>query len=205
MADDYELGVDWFSATAPLWRSMLESIKPRRVLEIGSFEGRSAIFLIETCAPVGPFEITCVDTWSGGVEHSRVDMREVEAKFDRNIARATAKYANVTVNKIKSDSALALASLLAQGQAGAFDVAYIDGSHQAPDVLADAVLAFKLLRIGGIMVFDDYLWHIEANGQQDLLNMPKLAIDAFINLNIRKLNVVADAPLRQMYIAKVSD
>jgi hypothetical protein len=35
--------------------------------------------------------------------------------------------------------------------------------------------------------------------------MPKLAIDAFINTHIRKLNVIAGAPLRQMYAAKIAD
>jgi len=205
MGDDYELGVDWFSYAAPVWRSMIASIKPRRVLEVGSYEGRSTVFLIENCAPLGPFEITCVDSWGGGVEHASIDMREVEAKFDRNMTRAKTKHPSAAVNKIKSESWLALANLLAQGQAGSYDMVYIDGSHQAPDVLADAVLAFKLLRIGGVMAFDDYLWHIEKAGQQDPLNMPKPAIDAFININIRKLNVVSEAPLRQLYVVKASD
>ncbi|PZO55779.1 MAG: hypothetical protein DCF16_01505 [Alphaproteobacteria bacterium] len=91
------------------------------------------------------------------------------------------------------------------GPSWRYDIAYVDGSHQAPDVLIDSVLAFKLLRVGGIMVFDDYLWHMEAAGKQDLVNMPKLAIDAFININIRKLNIIAGAPLGQIYIAKASD
>ena len=37
-----------------------------------------------------------------------------------------------------------------------FDLIYIDASHYAPDVLSDAVLAFKLLKPGGILIFDDY-------------------------------------------------
>lgn len=205
MADEYDFGADWVSAVAPVWRSMLASIAPRRVLEIGAFEGRSAVFMIESCAPIAPFEITCIDTWSGGPEYGGVNWAEVETRFDRNIARARAKHPNATVSKIKSDSTLALAGLIAQGHAGGYDIAYIDGSHKAPDVLTDAVLAFKLLRVGGVMVFDDYLWHMEAAGKQDLVNMPKLAIDAFININIRKLNIIADAPLRQIYIAKAAD
>jgi predicted O-methyltransferase YrrM len=205
MADDYEFSVDWVTGTAPVWRSMIASIKPRRVLEIGAYEGRSAVFMIENAAQHGPLELTCVDTWAGGVEHARVNMTNIEARFDRNIALAKTKHVNVTVTKIKAESSLAMARLIAEGQGGSFDVAYIDASHQAPDVLTDAVFAFKLLRIGGIMVFDDYLWHMEPAGQQDLLNMPKPAIDAFVNLHIRKLNIVAGAPLKQLYVAKASD
>lgn len=32
--------------------------------------------------------------------------------------------------------------------------------------------------------------------------MPKLAIDAFINIHLWKLHIVTDAPLRQVYVVK---
>jgi Methyltransferase domain len=79
---------------------------------------------------------------------------------------------------------------------------YIDGSHQAPDVLADSVLAFQLLRVGGIMIFDDYLWRMEPEGRQDSLNIPKPAIDSFINIFQRKLRVVSGFTNYQLYIEK---
>ena len=50
-----------------------------------------------------------------------------------------------------------LSNLISQGHKESFDFIYIDPSHQAPDILTDAVLAFKLLRLSGVMVFDDYL------------------------------------------------
>ncbi|PZO55780.1 MAG: hypothetical protein DCF16_01510 [Alphaproteobacteria bacterium] len=118
MTDDYEYSSDWVSGVAPVWRSMISSVAPRRALEIGAFEGRSAVFMIEHCAPLGPFEITCIDTWGSGPEYGGVNWADVEARFDRNIARAKAKHANSTVQKIKSDSVSALANLIAQGQAG---------------------------------------------------------------------------------------
>ena len=46
-------------------------------------------------------------------------------------------------------------ALLAEGRQGSFDFIYVDASHRAPDVLLDAVLAFQLLRIGGLIIFDD--------------------------------------------------
>lgn len=39
-----------------------------------------------------------------------------------------------------------------------FDLVYIDGSHLRLDVLSDASMAWRLLREGGVMVFDDYEW-----------------------------------------------
>ncbi len=80
----------------------------------------------------------------------------------------------------------------------------MDGSHQAPDVLADAVFAFPLLKVGGLMIFDDYLWSMELPGQQDSFNMPKPAIDAFVNIYQRKVRVLS-APLYQLYVMKTAD
>ena len=55
----------------------------------------------------------------------------------------------------------------------------------------------------GLMIFDDYLWSMEGPGRQDPLNMPKPAIDAFINIFQRKMFVVRGAPLYQLFATKV--
>ena len=39
-----------------------------------------------------------------------------------------------------------------------YDFIYIDASHEPEDVLDDAIEAFKALKPGGIIVFDDYGW-----------------------------------------------
>jgi hypothetical protein len=83
-----------------------------------------------------------------------------------------------------------------------FDLIYVDGSHQASDVLTDAIIAFQLLRVGGVMIFDDYLWCMRPTGEEDTLNMPKAAIDSFISLFQRKLKVISGLPIDQLYIEK---
>ncbi len=204
MSNTYEFSNDWFAINASVWRNMIAEIKPRTFLEIGAFEGQSVVFMIENCAAFGPLDITCVDSWTGGIEHNAAAMAEVEARFDRNMARAKTAH-QFTLRKMKADSTLAMAQLLTEGGANSFDVAYVDASHQAPDVLADAVLAFKLTRVGGIIIFDDYLWRMGGPAGQDILNLPKVGIDAFVNTYFRKLNLVVGAPLRQLYMQKSSD
>mgnify|MGYP006282024929 CR=1 FL=1 len=132
-------------------------------------------------------------------------MKAVERRFHHNTQLAGSrirKGAHLNVHKGGSD--VVLSRLLAEGKAGDFDFIYIDGSHQAPDVLCDAVLAFRLLRSGGIMAFDDYLWHEHATPHIDPLRCPKPAIDAFVNLYCRKLDVLS-APLYQLYVQKIGD
>ncbi len=59
-----------------------------------------------------------------------------------------------------------------------FDIVYIDGSHHGPDVLEDAVLSWRLLKSGGILIFDDYLWHATDSFVSEILR-PKLAVNTF--------------------------
>jgi predicted O-methyltransferase YrrM len=69
-----------------------------------------------------------------------------------------------------------------------YDFIYIDGSHEAPDVLFDAVLAFETLRPRGLMCFDDYAWDRE--GLDGGVHAPKLAIDAFVTINKERLEIM---------------
>jgi predicted O-methyltransferase YrrM len=203
-ATAYNFTEDWFSVNIPVWTALIDQIQPARILEIGSFEGRSAVFVIERCAAARPIELYCVDTWAGGVEHvGKQNMSAVEQRFDQNIEAARDRARHPTaMHKIKENSFSALTGLLAAGMTGKFDFIYIDGSHQAADVLADAVLSYALLRVGGALAFDDYLWSMEENGRQDPLNMPKPAIDAFVNIYQRRVRVVAGTPIHQLYLIK---
>jgi predicted O-methyltransferase YrrM len=66
-----------------------------------------------------------------------------------------------------------------------YDFIYVDGSHNADDALADAVMCFGLLRPGGVMLFDDYLWEDD----QHYLGRCKQSIDAFVNMFYHRLKL----------------
>jgi len=203
-AETYDFSEDWFSNHIPSWRRILERVRPRRVLEIGCYEGRSTSFIIEACSGYGPLSLCCVDTWQGSADLAAERMRGVERRFDENVALAIRQAAApVQLTKLKTPSQAALTTLIA-GNSEAFDLIYIDGSHTAPDVLLDAVLAFQLVRIGGVMIFDDYLWSMELPLYADPLNTPKLAIDTFTTIYARKVRVLPDLPNAQCYVEKIA-
>ncbi len=211
-AASYAFTRDWFSGYIPVWKRLIAQEKPRKILEIGAFEGRSACFMLEECPLVadGEVSLTCVDTWEGSIEHRQggaveATMSDVESRFDHNTRIALEKSAKpVVLRKLKQKSQNALAGLITAGATESFDLIYIDGSHEAPDVLADAAMAFPLLRVGGTLIFDDYLWSMDRPGHQDVLRMPKPAIDAFLNIYQRKLVVYPGFPLRQIYARKIA-
>lgn len=207
----YDFTKNWFERHIKVWDSLIPQINPTRILEIGSFEGVSTCYLIEKIAATKKLEIHCIDTWEGGVEHKKggiaqADMPAVEKRFHHNTKIAIRQVSNavkLVVHKGPSD--LELSKLLAEGKQGYFDFIHVDGSHQAPDVLCDALLSFRLLKSGtGVIAFDDYLWQEELPNGTDPLRCPKPAIDAFTNIYCRKIKIIR-APLYQLFIQKISD
>lgn len=204
----YQFTNAWFSLAAKsVWDQLIPRVNPTRILEIGSYEGASTCYLIDTLASRKDIEIHCVDSWEGGVEHKNAgfDMSAVEQRFLHNVKLAAERSANkVDIQRHKAYSDVALAKLLADGKQNYFDFIYVDGSHQAPDVLCDAVLSFRLLRAGGVLAFDDYLWDEGLPNGLDPIRCPKLAIDSFTNIYARKIRVLRE-PLYQLYVEKLAD
>src|SRR5262245_64396192 len=195
---NYEFTSDWFTHVSQTWSQLLHAAVPSKVLEIGSYEGRSTCFLIETIGARRSYDIYCVDPWESGDFHG-TDMGPVERRFDSNVALARSAASNPgSLTKFKGRSSDVLPRMLASGHRETFDMVYVDGSHDAPDVLVDAVLGFYLCRPGGLLIFDDYLWSSEPEGKQDILKMPKPAIDAFVNLFRNRLHIVEKTPLYQL-------
>ena len=203
----YEFTNTWFAQVAKAtWDEMIPQLRPARMLEIGSYEGQATCYLIDSLAAHSEIEIHCVDSWDGGIEHREggFDMGEVELRFLQKIDVAVGNAAHkASVIRHKGLSHRKLADLLSADYEGYFDFVYIDGSHQAPDVLCDAVMGFKLLKVGGVMVFDDYLWHENLPYGVDPLRCPKMAVDAFTNIFCRSIKIL-QAPLYQLIVRKIA-
>lgn len=198
----YTFTSDWFSANIPAWQKIIAQGRPQKILEIGCYEGRATTWLAEHA---GASEIHCVDPWVPYADLPGKQMAEVEGRFDANIALASKNHPTSKIHKHKKPSTDALAGFIAGGKRGYFDLVYIDGSHHAPDVLSDAVLAFPLLRTGGTLIFDDYLWHAESADGKNPLFLPKTGIDAFLNVFHGKVRIIGNLPLYQIYARKTAD
>ncbi len=187
---DYKFTHDWFHWAPDVWTQLIPMLPERTddgryFIEVGSFEGRSAVWIAENMMQPGDY-MTCIDTWAGGEEHASEDMGTVEDRFDHNLNALAAIYPDHSIWKMKSSSTRALATDLANRGFADADFIYIDGSHVAKDVLTDACMAWPLLKPKGIMVFDDYLW----GNPRDILHRPKTAIDAFCNIFAEEARIV---------------
>jgi predicted O-methyltransferase YrrM len=170
---------DWFSVNIFYWKHIFykKSLLNKNLscLEIGSWEGRSALFLLSN---LPKSNLTCVDTWAGADEHKDLSvLSSIEKTFDTNLAEFDNR-----VQKFKGTS-YSFFDTLDSGTK--YDLIYIDGSHYVDDVMLDALKAFQRLNIGGIIIFDDYFWSFYDNPKSN----PAVAINAFINLKREFLKV----------------
>jgi len=128
---------DYVTNKTPIWMPILAPLRdaPLSILEIGSMEGRSALFFASYLPKA---VITCVDPF-----HKR------EKRFDNNLRR----YAD-RITKIRDFSLSALIKL--RQTEAEFDLIYIDGCHERESVMMDSVLAWGMLKHGGMIIWDDY-------------------------------------------------
>jgi predicted O-methyltransferase YrrM len=170
---------DWFSSNVPQWNSqkyLFDNLPNKRCLEIGSWEGRSTIYLAENYCNGAGSTVDAVDTWVGSIEHKEVPYNLLNI-FKNNLEEHI-NNSRVIINQGKSyDILLKFNQEVQDGVREKYDFIYVDGSHAAKDVLSDAVLSWEMLNIGGLMFFDDYQW---APYTQKAL-CPKVAIDGFLN------------------------
>jgi predicted O-methyltransferase YrrM len=174
---------DWFSNNIGYWTQLLSDLKGKpdlNFLEIGCYEGKATYWLCKNILTDPTSTITVVDTFAGSKEHEgRVDFSQVEQNFRENLAEFIPEKVNIFRQKSQD--------YLRDINACIYNFIYIDGSHTAPDVLEDAVLAWRLLKPEGIMVFDDYAW--DAYKDKPELN-PRLAIDSFLSVMTGKYQLL---------------
>ena len=155
---------DWFSHNIPNWISIItEPEKIESIVEIGNWEGRSTIWLADYCVNA---KITTIDPshnlrnrqrlLQNVAEHPRSSSIDIKFGFSEN-----------ELQRISYNSA---------------DLIYIDGSHEAKDVLLDGLMCYKIVKTGGIIIFDDYAVGDEQRIKCDFIKRPAIGIDAFLSV-----------------------
>ena len=144
-----------------------------KLLEVGTYTGTGIIEMLNT---VPNSTGTVIDLWESYHEHDNVlnndTITEDISKLNiEQIFYNNTKELNIKV--LKGRSSNKLLELLMENEK--FNFIYIDASHRCLDVFVDATIAWKLLKINGIIGFDDYLFN-----KGDILNSPHDAINYFM-------------------------
>ena len=119
--------------------------KSKRIVEIGSWAGRSATALASHTQGV----VFTVDTWERALVH--YNGAKLEPTLFSEFLQNTA---GLPVIPVMTDSLTAAKWFAAAGQT--FDMIFIDADHQEPAVRADILAWRPLLTEGGILAGHDY-------------------------------------------------
>lgn len=141
--------------------------KSKRILEIGAFEGMSTLWFLENLPKC---HVTVVDNFLGDTQNHEMvgDFKKIKDRFLKNTEEHKKR-----VYVLEGDSKEVLPKI-----EGEFDVVYVDGSHRDDYVISDAKNAYRLLKKGGILIFDDYI--MEYTDRNGVTYAPKKIIDEFI-------------------------
>lgn len=139
---------------------LVELTGARKVIEVGTFTGYSALCMAESLPDTG--KIICCDVSEEWTDIGKRYWYEagIEDKIDLRLAPALET----------------LDQLIAEGNVGAFDMAFIDADKT--NYLNYFERCLKLLRIGGLLMFDNTLWGGSvadaANQEQDTVALRAL-------------------------------
>jgi hypothetical protein len=163
--------------------------KPRvdLIIEIGSYRGATTNLLCERYLTEGG-KVIAVDPLVDGVyvpidasahkDLKRIHKESWHSRFSKQydyFVRNTNRNAS-RIELVRKTSNLAFPELLERFE-GTVDLIYVDGDHRAETVWEDAINSFRLCCVGGLIVFDDYLWR-KGELPPELTPMP--AIDRFL-------------------------
>ncbi len=172
-SEPYEFTYDWFTSAVPVWTRVLQPYAGRpdiHYLEVGVFEGRSAIWMLNNILTHPTSTLTGMDLFPG-------DLKE---RYLANLELAGAAHKAITIT---GRSQVELRGL----KPDSYDIIYIDGGHTGDMVLADAVLSWDLLKVGGLLIFDDYRWKMEEYPAEV---RPGVSIQSFITAYRNYLELV---------------
>lgn len=178
-----------FDNVFALWEfdKFLPRDRTYKILQIGVFTGDATDWLLKNRDVTF---IHDVDIWHDveGV-HREGHNAEVEAYYDSRLFDS---------NKVFKFKKTSNEFFVAEGMKFTYNFIYIDGDHSAIQTAIDGLNAFNVLEEGGILAFDDFLWH----SSQGSFYEPKIGIRSFLRVTSSRSRILHLG--RQVWIIKDS-
>lgn len=147
----------WFSeGDVAAYRSLVESNQNGRMIELGTWKGRSLSSIIPIAKASNYLEVVAVDTFKGSpgeVNHSHKDAlyMDIRAIFDRAMQDVGAGNM-VTVHEDHHQN------VVSKYPDEYFDLVFIDAEHGTTKVMEDINLWLPKVKVGGYISGHDYDW-----------------------------------------------
>ena len=188
---EYPPDIAGWGAESPAFRELIVEIRPRLIIEVGTWKGASALVMAEILEEQSlPAQIVCVDTWLGALEFW-TDQQDAErygslklrhgypSVYYQFLANVCHRGRQSRITPFPQTSALAALWFRTYGIEA--ELIYLDASHEEEDVYADLGGYWPLVSVGGALFGDDYTW-----------DGVRLAVTRFARENRLTVRFVAD-------------
>ncbi|KAI3731809.1 hypothetical protein L1987_62999 [Smallanthus sonchifolius] len=164
-----------WGSTGLVFKNLIEKVKPKTIIEIGTFLGASAIHMAELTQQLGlQTGIICIDDFRGwpGLPSQFRDIKMINGntmllyQFMQNVVQANA---TKTVIFLPFSTGSALEKLCERGVFA--DLIEVDAGHDFHSAWSDINRAYKLLRPGGVIFGHDYYTGADNRGVKRAVNM----------------------------------
>lgn len=162
----FPLDLQGWGSGDPAFRVLIAELRPKLIVEVGSWKGASAIHMASLCQQFGlDTRIICIDTWLGSNEHligprpewrkalqERHGFPQLYYTFLANVLRTGHSDRIVPLANTSDHAAIVLSKLGMRP-----NLIYIDAAHQEEAVFRDLSHYWPLLAPGGVLLGDDFV------------------------------------------------
>lgn len=150
---------------SPIFKRLIKEIRPRNIIEVGSWKGQSSITMGKAVKSLGlDTKIYCIDTWLGSIEfwckmasNTHTDLKQkhgypqIYYQFLSNVVHNNLEDVifPLPMTSLTGSKYLKVKSIISE-------LIYIDASHEEEDVYSDILSYWPLLDNEGIMFGDDF-------------------------------------------------
>lgn len=155
-----------WGSTRPVFKEVIDVLKPRVIVEVGTWKGASAFHMADLCLEnqYRDFEIICIDTWLGSVEHWTGMFPPIRPLLQNGRPLLYEQFISNVMNRgyqnfitplpVDSVNGYEILKVLEIKP----DLIYVDAAHDYDSAKKDFSLYSQLLRDGGYLIGDD-LFH----------------------------------------------
>jgi Methyltransferase domain len=158
----YKLDLQGWHGSSPVFGRLVERLRPKLIIEVGSWKGLSATTMATAVKQLGlDTKIICIDTWLGATEF-------IGGTGERDLAPFHG-YPTVYYQFIANVLHLGLQDIIVPFPQSSINAArwlrsknvtaeliYLDASHEEDDVRLDLAAYYPLVASGGVLFGDDY-------------------------------------------------
>lgn len=156
--------IQGWDSTSSAFVDVIDKYQPKLIIEVGTWKGGSAIHMAELLKQrTADFEIVCVDTWLGSVEHWEGDSYlgwhdELEMGrptiYQQFMSNVIHKGLTDYITPFPIDSLNAAEFFKRKNIVP--DMVYVDAGHEYASVKNDLFAYANIVRDGGVVLGDDW-------------------------------------------------